>query len=243
MICPKCRNTIADTAKFCTYCGSPVALNTDDVFFGSLPAGITKNNENTVSWSGECRAIKYKRSFLVPRWVVGILFLLCIFIINFGIFPDDPFSERVKPMLVVTAIAAVSYLLSCVFIIANRDGVFHGEFSLTQDSITVREIVKAPEGGFYGFIHGMFFFISLIVIFSTIFSDNNAHLHNEAEANAAVYQSASYKKVKLITPSPDKSVIIVKAGLGKLRLLVTPVQCDYIVKELEDRCRRAGQQL
>ena len=132
------------------------------------------------------------------------------------------------------------YVISAGCLIVLRDGRFRAKMTLTKDYISVKELELMPESGFAIIVSLIVGFFSLIGSIYVLFSDNSVTADQHANPHdKSVYRSASYKKIKEITLAPDKKRIILKKGVGKLIVLVTPEQCDFVVKEIEYR-RKVG---
>ena len=78
-----------------------------------------------------------------------------------------------------------------------------------------------------------------------LFSDNDSlvdsamiysDLREEPGVIAANYV---YRKIKVIQPNPEKSIISIKHGIDKFSLYTMPEQFEYVLAELEKRCPNA----
>ena len=195
-----------------------------DKQYDNFPSGITQNEKNEYIWEGECKASSYTAIFTVCRWIIGILGLIALVIVC--IFSGD---QIVSSLLITAGIILFVYALSAGCLIVLRDGRFRAKMTLTKDYISVKELELMLESGFA-------IIVSLIGSIYVLFSDNSVTADQHANPHdKSVYRSASYKKIKEITVTPDKKRIILKKGVGKLIVLVTPEQCDFVVKEIEYR--------
>ena len=206
-----------------------------DKQYDNLPPGITQNEKNEYIWEGECKASSYKAIFTACRWIIGILGLIALVIVC--IFSGN---QIVSSLLITAGIILFVYAISAGCLIVLRDGRFRAKMTLTKDYISVKELELMPESGFAIIVSLIVGFFSLIGSIYVLFSDNSVTADQHANPHdKSVYRSASYKKIKEITLAPDKKRIILKKGVGKLIVLVTLEQCDFVVKEIEYR-RKVG---